>query len=131
MKLLEEEEDYENDNDDQQPKRDPKGKGKGKDKAKEVVVEDPPQEDAKPLGDPVRVSGKGRGRRKHYQSFEFDGNQYTLVCFLLFVPIPRKYIDYDLNVSSIDSATRCFCRRTLCFLCPRIKTKSPMSQLLR
>ena len=44
--------------------------------------EEAPQEDAKPIGDAVRVSGKGRGRRSHYEAFEFDGNRYDLVSFL-------------------------------------------------
>lgn len=41
--------------------------------------EEPVQEDAKPLGEVVRVSGKGRGRRSHYESFEYDGIRYDLV----------------------------------------------------
>ena len=53
---------------------------------KEEEVPEPPQlaEDAKPLGQPVRVSGKGRGRKRHHDSFEFDGIQYTLVSSLVF-----------------------------------------------
>ncbi|GFZ01407.1 bromo-adjacent homology (BAH) domain-containing protein [Actinidia rufa] len=38
-------------------------------------------EDAKSIGDIVRVSGKGRGRRRHYESFEYDGNRYDLLGF--------------------------------------------------
>ncbi|KAM0024243.1 putative BAH domain, transcription elongation factor S-II, central domain-containing protein [Helianthus debilis subsp. tardiflorus] len=37
-----------------------------------------PPEDAKPIGDVVRVSGKGRSKRNHYKSFEFDGLCYEL-----------------------------------------------------
>ncbi|KAK6137468.1 hypothetical protein DH2020_028825 [Rehmannia glutinosa] len=46
----------------------------------EPASENDEQEDleAQPLGDVVRVSGKGRGRRKHYGSFEYDGLQYQL-----------------------------------------------------
>jgi len=63
MRLLEE--DNDDDNEEQE---------------KEEVPEPPqPAEDAKPIGEPVRVSGKGRGRKRHYDSFEFDGIQYTLV----------------------------------------------------
>ena len=43
--------------------------------------EEAPQEDAKPIGDVVRVSGKGKGRRSHYEAFEYDGNRYDLVSF--------------------------------------------------
>lgn len=46
--------------------------------------EESPLEDAKPVGGPVRVSGKGRGRKSHFQSFEFDNNLYTLVYHLSF-----------------------------------------------
>ncbi|XP_020550682.1 uncharacterized protein LOC105164231 isoform X1 [Sesamum indicum] len=46
------------------------------------------QEDleAQPLGEVVRVSGKGRGRRSHYASFEYDGLQYQLEDPVLLVP---------------------------------------------
>ena len=53
-------------------------------KQQEVPELPQPAEDAKPLGEPVRVSGKGRGRKRHYDSFEFDGIQYTLVSSLVF-----------------------------------------------
>lgn len=43
----------------------------------EVAME--PQGDAKPIGDVVRVSGKGRSKKMHYSSFEFDGNVFELV----------------------------------------------------
>lgn len=49
----------------------------------EEPEEEDPDEDAKPIGEPVRFSGKGRGRRSHYESFEFDGNQYELVSISL------------------------------------------------
>ncbi|KAK6158251.1 hypothetical protein DH2020_005565 [Rehmannia glutinosa] len=54
----------------------------------EPASENDEQEDleAQPLGDVVRVSGKGRGRRKHYGSFEYDGLQYQLEDPVLLVP---------------------------------------------
>jgi hypothetical protein len=48
----------------------------------EVEVEEVPQEDAKPAGVLTRVSGKGRGRKTHFDAFEFDGNRYELVSYL-------------------------------------------------
>lgn len=72
MKLLEEEEEEDNENENE--------KEEEEDGDKKPEAPQPP-EDAKPVGDPVRVSGKGRGRKRHYDSFEFDGNQYTLVSF--------------------------------------------------
>lgn len=53
---------------------------------KEMTEEAHPHEDAKPIGDAVRVSGKGKTRRKHYESFEFDGSLYVIVIsFLIFI----------------------------------------------
>lgn len=47
--------------------------------------------EAKPIGELVKISGKGRTRRHHYQAFEYDGNQYELVsCFS-----DRVYCDFD------------------------------------
>lgn len=46
--------------------------------------EEEQQEEAKPIGEPVRISGKGKGRRTHYEAFEFDGNRYDLVRFFFF-----------------------------------------------
>ncbi|XP_037495630.1 uncharacterized protein LOC119369054 isoform X2 [Jatropha curcas] len=48
------------------------------DPEEEEEEEEAPQEDAKPVGEPVKHSGKGRGRRSHYEAFEFDGNRYDL-----------------------------------------------------
>lgn len=52
---------------------------------KSVVGEEEqlPFEDAKPIGDVIRISGKGKGRRKHYESFEYDGCQFLLVSFII------------------------------------------------
>ena len=70
----------------QQQKQQQKNKNKCKNKLKEKEAlqsseeededEEPPQEDAKTIGDSIRLSGKGRGRRSHYEAFEFDGNRY-------------------------------------------------------
>lgn len=75
MKLIDEEDDEES-NDNSNNDSD----------AKEEEKKDSPQtpEDAKPIGEPLRVSGKGRGRKRHYESFEFDGNQYSLVSSVTF-----------------------------------------------
>ncbi|KAJ7964374.1 bromo-adjacent-likey (BAH) domain-containing protein [Quillaja saponaria] len=48
--------------------------------------EEQPLEDAKPIGDPIRVSGEGRKRIYHYKAFEFDKNQYELEDFVLMAP---------------------------------------------
>ncbi|KAI4315418.1 hypothetical protein L6164_028230 [Bauhinia variegata] len=66
--------------------------------------EEPPQEDAKPIGDPIRVSGKGRGRRKHYESFEFDGNQYVLEDPVLLVPEDKDQKPYVAIIKDITQS---------------------------
>lgn len=76
MKLQEEEEEEE---EKEEEKKKKKRKIKDKQEERSNEEEEPPQEDAKPIGEPVRLSGKGRGRKKHYESFEYDGNQYMLV----------------------------------------------------
>ncbi|KAL3652681.1 hypothetical protein CASFOL_002362 [Castilleja foliolosa] len=63
-------------------------------KNKKTKIEEPEpdseeeQEDveAHPLGEVVRVSGKGRGRRSHFASFEYDGQNYELEDPVLLVP---------------------------------------------
>jgi hypothetical protein len=83
MKLLDdEEEDNDSDNNNHNKNND-----SDDDSEKEEGKKEPPQtpDDAKPIGDPIRVSGKGRGRKRHYESFEFDGNQYSLVSFVKFL----------------------------------------------
>ncbi|MCI45676.1 bromo-adjacent-like (BAH) domain protein, partial [Trifolium medium] len=63
---------------------------------KEEGKKEPPQtpDDAKPIGDPIRVSGKGRGRKRHYESFEFDGNQYSLEDPVMLVPEDKEQKPY-------------------------------------
>ncbi|KAL1364419.1 hypothetical protein HN51_012612 [Arachis hypogaea] len=79
-------------------------KRKGKEKDKHVEEEEPPQEDAKPIGDPIRVSGKGRGRKKHFESFEFDGNQYTLEDPVLLVPEDKDQKPYVAIIKDITQS---------------------------
>lgn len=74
---------------DQQPKQRKRKKAKLQDDNEEESrsegsKDDGVQEDAKPIGDVVRVSGKGRGRRRHYEAFEYDGTRFDLVSILCF-----------------------------------------------
>ncbi|KAJ7947404.1 Bromo adjacent-likey (BAH) domain [Quillaja saponaria] len=48
--------------------------------------EEPSLMDANAIGDPLRLSGKGRKKKYHYKAFEFDGNQYELEDFVLVAP---------------------------------------------
>ncbi|CAA3015552.1 BAH domain [Olea europaea subsp. europaea] len=52
----------------------------------EPEPEPEPEPEAQPIGDVIRVSGKGKGRRNHYASFEYDGNKYDLEDPVLLVP---------------------------------------------
>ncbi|WVZ10064.1 hypothetical protein V8G54_014594 [Vigna mungo] len=88
MRLLEEDNDDENEEEE-----------------KEEVPEPPqPLEDAKPIGEPVRVSGKGRGRKRHYDSFEFDGMQYTLEDPVLLVPEDKGQKPYVAIIKDITQS---------------------------
>ncbi|KAI5383700.1 uncharacterized protein LOC127105576 isoform X2 [Lathyrus oleraceus] len=66
--------------------------------------EESPLEDAKPVGGPVRVSGKGRGRKSHFQSFEFDNNLYTLEDPVLLVPEGKDQKPYVAIVKDITQS---------------------------
>ncbi|KAI3687548.1 hypothetical protein L1987_81245 [Smallanthus sonchifolius] len=75
-------------------KRDKKKQDEDEEEEKEVSPpvdeeEEAPVEDAKPIGDVVRVTGKGKTRRNHYKSFEFDGLSYELEDPVLLVPDPE------------------------------------------
>ncbi|XP_071708024.1 protein REPRESSOR OF VERNALIZATION 1-like [Rutidosis leptorrhynchoides] len=71
------------------PKRDNKKRNddKKEDSPPPPVNEDEevPVEDATPIGDVIRVSGKGKTRRNHYKSFEYDGLTYELEDSVLLV----------------------------------------------
>ncbi|KAF5730001.1 hypothetical protein HS088_TW20G00371 [Tripterygium wilfordii] len=64
--------------------------------------EEPPPEDAKPVGESIRLSGKGRGRRRHYEAFEFDGNRYDLEDPVLLVPEDKVQKPYVAIIKDIS-----------------------------
>lgn len=68
------------------------------------------EEDAKPIGEPVRVTGKGRGRREHYEAVEFDGNRYELVSSRAFAVYPVA-----LQFCGIESDSRFCFLKSICF----------------
>ncbi|KAK4260588.1 hypothetical protein QN277_003683 [Acacia crassicarpa] len=65
-----------------------------------------PYEDAKPIGDAVRFSGKGRGRRKHYKSFEYDGNQYVIEDPVLLSPEDKQQKPYVAIIKDISQSQK-------------------------
>ncbi|PRQ17687.1 putative BAH domain, transcription elongation factor S-II, central domain-containing protein [Rosa chinensis] len=57
--------------------------------------------EAKPIGEMVKISGKGRTRRQHYQAFEYDGNQYELEDPVLLTPSDRREKPYVAIIKDI------------------------------
>jgi len=120
LRLFEEEEDDDNDNKNEEQQL----------QKKEEVPESPqPPEDATPIGKPIRFSGKGKGRRSHYESFMFNGIEYTLVSFLFSLILHK--LGFSKPNTFPNSFCFCFYRRTQFFSFPREKAKSHMLQLLR
>ncbi|MCD9643466.1 hypothetical protein HAX54_030975 [Datura stramonium] len=66
-----------------------------------VEGEEEPQEDAKPIGEVIRVTGKGKGRRNHYESFEYDGNRYELEDPVLLVPEGKSQKPYVAIIKDV------------------------------
>ncbi|KAF3643923.1 hypothetical protein FXO37_21710 [Capsicum annuum] len=58
-------------------------------------------DDAKPIGEVIRVTGKGKGRRNHYESFEYDGNRYELEDPVLLVPEGKNQKPYVAIIKDI------------------------------
>ncbi|XP_016441599.1 ASI1-immunoprecipitated protein 3 isoform X1 [Nicotiana tabacum] len=67
----------------------------------EEEVEEEQLEDAKPIGEVIRVTGKGKGRRNHYESFEYDGNRYELEDPVLLVPEAKNQKPYVAIIKDI------------------------------
>ncbi|KAI3822220.1 hypothetical protein L1987_09806 [Smallanthus sonchifolius] len=94
MKIYEDDDEEEATKQTTKIKRDKKKPDEDEEGEKEVSPpvdeeEEAPVEDAKPIGDVVRVTGKGKTRRNHYKSFEFDGLSYELEDPVLLVPDPE------------------------------------------
>ena len=84
MKLQEEDDEDDDERELKKKKKTKKKRDEDEDEEEEEEEEEIVQEDAKPIGEVVRLSGKGRGRRSHYEAFEFDGNRYDLVSSYLY-----------------------------------------------
>ncbi|KAG6409284.1 hypothetical protein SASPL_127321 [Salvia splendens] len=81
----EEEEEDDDDDNDKMEQYTKKKKNKSETPDPESDTEEQEVE-AQPVGEPIRFSGKGRGRRSHFDSFEYDGIQYQLEDPVLLVP---------------------------------------------
>ncbi|XP_038971303.1 uncharacterized protein LOC103698541 [Phoenix dactylifera] len=71
------------------------GSGKGEEE------EETPLEDAKPKGPVLRVSGKGRRKKRHYRSFEYDGNTFELEDPVLLTPEDKRQKPYVAIIKDI------------------------------
>ncbi|KAM3321755.1 hypothetical protein P3S67_002906 [Capsicum chacoense] len=116
MKLEEEEEDEREKEKPKVKEEEERGRGKRVKKPKKVdeeeveveeveaVEEEEEQEqleDAKPIGEVVKVTGKGKGRRNHYESFEHDGNSYELEDPVLLIPEEKNQKPYVAIIKDI------------------------------
>ncbi|XP_077223285.1 bromo-adjacent homology (BAH) domain-containing protein isoform X2 [Tasmannia lanceolata] len=68
-------------------------------KEEEVVLED-----AKPIGEIVKASGKGRGKKNHYTAFEYDGNRFELEDPVLLTPEDKGQKPYVAIIKDITQA---------------------------
>ncbi|KAL0371794.1 UNVERIFIED_CONTAM: hypothetical protein Scaly_0861000 [Sesamum calycinum] len=62
--------------------------------------------EAQPMGTVVRVSGRGRGRRNHYESFEYNGHQYWLEDPALFHPENKNQKPYVAIIKGSGSTVQ-------------------------
>ncbi|KAJ4885528.1 bromo-adjacent homology (BAH) domain-containing protein [Raphanus sativus] len=73
---------------------------------KETEVEEEEEEeekpdDASPVGESVKVTGKGKGRRTHFLQFDYDGNTYNLEDPVLLVPEDKSQKPYVAIIKDI------------------------------
>ncbi|KAM1850805.1 hypothetical protein ACFX13_014941 [Malus domestica] len=98
--------------DDEESEEEEKQKSKkrrgGKEKEAETASgsedeeEEPHIEDLKPIGEVVKLSGKGRGRRQHYKAFEYDGTRFDLEDPVLLTPEDTRQKPYVAIIKDIS-----------------------------
>ncbi|CAH8312299.1 unnamed protein product [Eruca vesicaria subsp. sativa] len=74
------------------------------DEEKETEEEEEEEEkpdDASPVGESVKVTGKGKGRRTHFLQFDYDGNTYNLEDPVLLVPEDKSQKPYVAIIKDI------------------------------
>ncbi|KAG9441238.1 hypothetical protein H6P81_017092 [Aristolochia fimbriata] len=69
--------------------------------AEDTEEEETPQEDAKPIGEVVRTSGKGKWKKSHFASFEYDGNRFDLEDPVLLTPEEKAQKPYVAIIKDI------------------------------
>lgn len=102
------------------PKKPPKSPSNGNKRKKTTIEEDEDytEEDeevkeklnadeeaqASPIGDPIRASGKGKKKRNHYSSFEYEGNVYELEDPVLLTPASEDEKPYVAIIKDISDS---------------------------
>ncbi|CAD6264211.1 unnamed protein product [Miscanthus lutarioriparius] len=79
------------------PKRRREPESEDEESEEEEQQEEPREEEnteAVPIGDPVKVTGKGKKQKKHYISFEYEGNTFELEDPVLLTPEDRTQKPY-------------------------------------
>lgn len=69
---------------------------------REGEEEEEVQDEATPVGEAIRVSGKGRGKKSHYEAFEFDGLRYELEDPVLLSPEGTNQKPYVAIIKDIS-----------------------------
>ncbi|XP_031484380.1 uncharacterized protein LOC116253608 [Nymphaea colorata] len=70
----------------------------------EIQEEEETPVDLKPVGDPVKVSGKGRDRKTHYSAFELEGNVFQIEDPVLLTPEAANEKPYVAIIKDITQA---------------------------
>ncbi|KAF8670780.1 hypothetical protein HU200_050451 [Digitaria exilis] len=86
------------------PKRRREPESEDEDPEEEEQQEEPREEEnteAVPVGNPVRVTGKGKKQKKHYNSFEYEGNTFELEDPVLLTPEDRSQKPYVAIIKDI------------------------------
>ncbi|CAO2179693.1 unnamed protein product [Urochloa humidicola] len=87
------------------PKRRREPESEDEEPEEEEPQEEEPREEesteAVPVGPPVRVTGKGKKQKKHYNSFEYEGNTFELEDPVLLTPEDRNQKPYVAIIKDI------------------------------
>ncbi|XP_068640592.1 ASI1-immunoprecipitated protein 3-like [Aristolochia californica] len=70
----------------------------------EAEEEETPLEDAKPIGEVVRTTGKGKWKKSHFASFEYDGNRFDLEDSVLLTPEEKAQKPYVAIIKDITQS---------------------------
>ncbi|KFK31915.1 hypothetical protein AALP_AA6G175400 [Arabis alpina] len=96
----EEEEEEEEEDEEMVPEDDDEVEEEEDEEEKEDEEEEKP-DDASPVGELVKVTGKGKGKRTHFTQFEYDGNKYELEDPVLLVPEDKSQKPYVAIIKDI------------------------------